>query len=143
MTDTLPLSAKGKFAPPPVLDPLAQRVSAAIQTWPDIISATHWHLNRANEVDGADFYVGEAELGHIHLNGEVHLATSLELRKLLLAKKLAQPFPYYASWVQSKIGTAAEAEHALWLFKLNYDRIKGETEIRLSERIEAYAFGER
>ena len=142
MTDTLPLSAKGKFAPPPILDLFAQRVSAAIQTWPDIISATHWHLYRADDVDGADFYVAEDELGHIHLNGEVHLATSLELRKLLLAKNLAKPFPYYASWVQTRIGTAAEAEHALWLFKLNYDRIKGETETRLSERIEAYGFGQ-
>ncbi len=138
MTDTLPLSAKGKFAPPPVLQGFAQKVSATIQTWPSIIAATHWQLNRATQVDGADFYVGEDELGHIHLNGEVHLATSLELRNLLLAKNLARPFRYYASWVDTMIASDADANHAAWLFRLNYDRICGTPLDALAKRITEY-----
>ena len=69
--------------------------------------------------------MGEQELGHIHLNGEVHLATSLELRKTFLAKKQARPFPYYASWVEASIKTEAQADHALWLFRENYMRLMG------------------
>ena len=123
--DTLPLNAKGRFAPPPILKGPASRVALEIATWPKIISATHWRLGQPGVVDGADFYVGEQELGHIHLNGEVHLATSLELRKTLLAKNQARPFPYYASWVETSIETEAEADHALWLFRVNYNRLMG------------------
>ena len=50
----------------------AQSVSAEIQSWPGIIAATHWFLYDRTQVDGADFYVGEKELGHIHLDGELH-----------------------------------------------------------------------
>ena len=123
--DSLPLNAKGRFAPPPVLKGPAGRVALEIATWPKVISATHWRLGQPGVVDGADFYVGEQELGHIHLDGEVHLATSLELRKTFLAKKQARPFPYYASWVEASIETEAEADHALWLFKVNYTRLMG------------------
>ena len=123
--DSLPLNAKGRFAPPPKLEGPAGRVASEIASWPNVISAAHWRLGRPGVVDGADFYVGEQELGHIHLDGEVHLATSLELRKTLLAKKHARPFPYYASWVEASIETEAEADHALWLFRLNYTRLMG------------------
>ena len=123
--DSLPLNAKGRIAPPPTLKGLAGRVAQEIASWPNIISATHWRLGQPGVVDGADFYVGDQELGHIHLDGEVHLATSLELRKTLLAQKKARPFPFYASWVEATIETEAEADHALWLFKLNYTRLMG------------------
>ena len=43
----------------------------------------------------------------------------------LLESLLAQPFPWYDSWVQFSIGTEAQAQHAIWLFRLNYDRING------------------
>ena len=123
--DSLPLNAKGRFAPPPLLEGPAGRVALEIASWPNVISATHWLLGRPGVVDGADFYVGEQELGHIHLDGEVHLATSLELRKKLLAKNQARPFPYYASWVEASIETEAQADHAIWLFRLNYTRLMG------------------
>ena len=122
---SLPLNAKGRFAPPPMLEGPAGRVALEIARWPNVVSATHWRLGKPGVVDGADFYVDEQELGHIHLDGEVHLATSLELRKTLLAKNHARPFPYYASWVETSIETEAQADHALWLFRLNYTRLMG------------------
>ena len=66
-----------------------QALSVEVQSWPGVIAATHWHFNRPNEVNGADFYVGTDELGHIHLDGEVHLATSIELREALLEASAA------------------------------------------------------
>ncbi len=117
------LEEKGKFSPPPVLNKYAQSVSNEIQKWKNIITATHWDLYDNTQVDGADFYVGKEELGHIHLNGSVHLTTSEELKKFLLGNKFAQSFPYGKNWVQFQIGNMEDVEKAIKLFKLNYERI--------------------
>ena len=38
------LADKGPIKPPPVLKGPAQLVSLEIQSWPDIVAATHWFL---------------------------------------------------------------------------------------------------
>ncbi len=136
------LQEKGLIVPPPPLAPQLQPIADSIQTWEGIIAATHWDLYNRTRPDGADFYVGEEELGHIHLNGEVHLATTNELRKPLVARGLAERFPYggggYAGWVNFHIHNEETARHALWLFRLNYDRIRGVALPQLLEEIEGY-----
>ncbi|GAC1382130.1 MAG: hypothetical protein NVSMB45_07880 [Ginsengibacter sp.] len=84
------LEDKGPIKPPPVLSNFPEQVSKEIQSWKEIIAATHWNLYDRKQTDGADFYVGEEELGHIHLDGEVHLATGKELASALLKRKLAK-----------------------------------------------------
>ena len=121
------LEDKGPIKPPPRLTKFPQQVSKEIQSWEGIISATHWDLYERTKPDGADFYVGKTELGHIHLDGEVHLATGLTLAKALIKNKLAEKFLYGADWVTCPVNTTEEATHAIWLFTLNYRRIKGET----------------
>ena len=135
MNERMMLEAKGPVRPVPVLNGYAETVSLAVQYWLGVIAATHWHLYRPTEVNGADFYVGTEECGHIHLDGEVHLATSLELRKSRLAHGLARPVPYYASWGETSIRNEAEAKHAIWLFRLNYDRIMGKSRQSMNENI--------
>ena len=94
--------------------------------------ATHWHLHRPAEVD---------ELGHLHLDGEVHLATSPELRAALVSAGLARRFAYrghpYDGWVEASVRTPADAVHATWLFQLNYDRLCNVTLETLLSRITA------
>lgn len=134
------LTEKGPIQPAPVLAGPGQQTAAAIQAWPAIISATHWDLFNRSRVDGADFYVGDAELGHIHLNGEVHLATTSALGVPLLERGLARPFSFgngYGDWVSFLIRTAADADHATWLFRLNYDRLRGASPEVLTERLRA------
>ena len=136
------LKQKGAVRPPPVLAEPFERVSQALQAWPGIVAATHWHLSRNREVDGADFYVGDEELGHLHLDGDVHLATNLALAVPLVEAGLARRFPYggsYAGWVEMSIRTDADAEHAIWLFRLNYDRLSGGAMSGLVERIASRA----
>lgn len=127
MTDiaqgTLPLADKGPIAPPPALQGPAQVVSEAVQAWPGVVAATHWNLFRRKDVDGADFYVGKEELGHIHLDGSVHLATSAALGAELIAEGSAQRFPWAKGWVQMRIYTDADAERATRLFRLNYEQL--------------------
>ena len=122
----LSLSQKGPLAPPPVLAGMAELVSLAVQSWPGVIAATHWYLFDRREIDGVDFYVGDDELGHIHLDGEVHLATSSELSQSLISAELARPFQFggsYASWCEFSVCTRVDVDRAIWLFRQNYDRI--------------------
>jgi len=120
------LEDKGKILPAPVLSKYPQMVSEEIQKWSNIISATHWDLYDKTKVDGADFYVGEKELGHIHLDGWVHLATNKELAQAMLKNKLAIKFPYAQDWVMFSIANAQNVKNAILLFQLNYERLKGE-----------------
>lgn len=131
------LSEKGPVVAPPVLDEPMRRVSTSVLSWPGVIGATHWHLYRPTDVDGADFYVGEEELGHIHLQGDVHLATSPGLRRALVELGLAKPFPFagYDDWVLFCIRDETDADQAEWLFRLAYDLLRGEAEDALIERI--------
>lgn len=134
------LEEKGPIQPPPVLTGPGQQTAAAIQSWPAVIAATHWDLFNRTRVDGADFYVGEDELGHIHLNGEVHLAATHALGVALLEQGLASPLPYgqqRGDWVGFQIRTADDAAHATWLFQLNYDRLRGVPLDALTQRLQA------
>lgn len=122
------LEEKGPISPPPQFALPIQTVSNALQTWGGLTAAAHWDLYDTALVDGADFYVGQEELGHIHLNGDVHLATINELRKPLVEAGLAQRFPFggeYEGWVLYHIQSAETARHAIWLFHLNYLRLTG------------------
>ena len=51
------LRNEGPIKPAPLLQGFAQEVSTELQTWPDIISATHWQLGDPTRVDGAEFHV--------------------------------------------------------------------------------------
>ena len=132
------LSEKGRFSPPPTLPKHAQVVSTALASWADVHARTHWLLGDETRVDGADFYVGESEIGHLHLEGQAHVATGVALRNALVAEKLASPFRYSSNFVVHDVARAADVEHALWLFRLAYDRAQGVTEEELISRVHQY-----
>ena len=131
------LAEKGRFAPPPALPTHAQAVSDALASWPSVHARTHWLLGDEREVDGADFYLGDEELGHLHLDGEAHIAVSLKLRGALIAAGLAQPFQWSRSFVVFRVKTAKDVAHALRLFQLSYDRRAGVPEATLLARVNA------
>ena len=130
------LESKGEIKPPPKLKGPAQSVSAEIQSWPGIIAATHWYIDDRSQVDGADFYVGEKELGHIHLDGELHLGVTVGLRRQLIEAGLAEALPWAEDWVQAPISSQKDARNALWLFRLAYDRLTGTPIPELRRRIQ-------
>lgn len=129
------LSAKGRRAPPPVLDAPFQGLSEEVQSWPGIVAATHWHLSRSGQVDGADFYRGDEELGHIHLDGEVHLATSPAIARALVGAGAAQPFPWAGAgeWVTFRMRAEADVRHAERLMRMAYDYLGGTSEAKVIE----------
>jgi len=119
------LESKGEVKPPPKLKGPAQVVSKEIQSWPGIIAATHWYIDDRTQVDGADFYVGEKELGHIHLDGELHLCVTVGLRRRLIDAGLAEALPWAEDCIQAPIDNQRDARKAMWLFRLAYDRLTG------------------
>jgi hypothetical protein len=119
------LAEKGRFAPPPKLKGPAQKVSSTLAGWPGVLARTHWQQGDETVVDGADFYVGEDELGHLHLDGEAHIMMPARLASALIGAGLGVPLPWSRSAVVFAIRTEADIRHALWLFKLNRDRLQG------------------
>ncbi len=120
---TLPREAKGPLAPPPALVGRFQAVADAVAAWPEVEATIHWHFSDQSRVDGADFYVGADELGHIHLDGSIHLATTPELGAELVAEGLGRPFPWARGWVMASIDRLG-VEAAVALFHRNYDRLR-------------------
>ncbi len=129
------LSAKGRHAPPPTLPKHAQTVSEALATWRGVWARTHWFLGDESQVDGADFYLGEDELGHLHLDGEAHIAVSAPLRDALILEGLAKPFRWSPSFVVFQVQTAKDVAPAKRLFELAYDRLRGTSEHELLARV--------
>ena len=107
------LADKGRFDRPPMLRSPLEAVSAAVRSWPGIVSATHWHYANSSMIDGADFYRGQEELGHIHTDGELHLATSPTIARALVDRGLAVPFRWPGEeWVMYMIRSDEDACHA-------------------------------
>lgn len=117
---TMARADKGPVAPPPALDGALGTVADAVAGWRGVISTAHWHLVHTTQLDGVDFYVGERELGHIHLDGSIHLATSPALGSALVAEGLARPFRFAHGWVEERISVIGP-DAAIALFQCNYE----------------------
>jgi Family of unknown function (DUF5519) len=124
---TLPRRAKGPIAPPPALTGKLKAVADAVAAWPDVEATTHWRFDQPNRVDGVDFYVGSDELGHIHLDGSIHLATTPRLGAELVAEGVGQPFVWARGWTTASIHGLG-VDRSVALFRRNYDRLRSPTE---------------
>jgi hypothetical protein len=51
---------------------------------------------------------------------------------------LADPFEWGDAWVQYRIRKKADVDHALWLFRLGYDRLNGTGIAILRQRVVDY-----
>ena len=119
---TMKRSEKGPDAPAPSLDGSLRVVADAVGAWPDVMTTAHWDLYDQSRLDGIDFYVVDRELGHIHLDGSIHLATSLKLGAALMAEGRARPFRYAEGWVCEEVDSIG-SDAAIALFRRNYDRL--------------------
>lgn len=120
---TLPRAAKGRVSPPPKLTGTLKAVTDIVVTWPEVQATTHWRFDAPDQVDGVDFYVGPDELGHIHLDGSIHLATSPRLGAELVAEGLGQPFVWAQGWTLASVNGLG-VEKSVALFRRNYDRLR-------------------
>jgi hypothetical protein len=135
------LAEKGRYAPPPQLEPAAQHASLAIAKWAGVHARAHWLLGDEREIDGADFYFGEDELGHIHLDSQAHVMHARPIAEALIKANLGRRFPWSADVVVFDIEKQTDVAHALWLFELGYDRRRGTKNAELLARITHYVEG--
>ena len=124
---TLPRRAKGPIAPPPALAGKLKEVADAVAGWPDVEATIHWRFDQPNRVDGVDFYVGSDELGHIHLDGSIHLATPPWLGSELVAEGLGKPFVWARGWTAPSIHRLG-VDRSVALFRRNYDRLRSSSD---------------
>lgn len=120
---TLSRIEKGPVAPPPRLARHLQNIVDVVAAWPGVMTTVHWHFADHSRVDGVDFYLGEQELGHLHLDGEIHLASNPPLGEALIAEGAAKPFRYLRGWVEARAQRIGE-DAAVALFRRNYERLQ-------------------
>jgi hypothetical protein len=63
------------------------------------------------------------ELGHLHLNGSIHLATGAALGEAQLAERLAQPGLYQPSWGEEQVRRVGP-DAAIIFFRRNYEDLQ-------------------
>jgi hypothetical protein len=120
---TLPRTEKGPVAAAPALSGPLQAIVDTVASWPGVDATVHWHFANQSRVDGVDFYVHEEELGHLHLDGSIHLATSPDLGKALIAEGAAKPFKYQPGWVEEQVKRIGP-DAAVALFRRNYEHLR-------------------
>ena len=120
---TLAREAKGPMAAPPRLQGDLQAVVDRVAAWPGVTASTHWHFADQGRIDGVDFYMDGDELGHLHLDGSIHLATSPTLSAELVDEGLGLPFRYARGWTQSRVDRLG-VEGSTAFFRRNYDRLR-------------------
>ncbi|MEO7736474.1 MAG: luciferase family protein [Kofleriaceae bacterium] len=101
---------------------------------PRVAVQAHWEIGSQTEVDGTDFYVGEHELGHIHLDGEAHVPLGRALVDELIRAKLGRRFSWSRDFV---VVDTDDAPHAIWVFSLRRAQIDGVAARALRERVQA------
>jgi hypothetical protein len=132
------LAEKGRYAPPPELAAPAQRVAQLVGHWPGVNARAHWLLGDESVVDGADFYFGQEEVGHIHLDSEAHIFIGKSGVDLLSSLGLAHRFHWSRDIAAFKILSQRDLAQALWLFELSYERCRGLTAAGILARISKY-----
>jgi hypothetical protein len=135
------LSEKGRYAPPPRLEAAAQHVSETIAKWTGVHARTHWLLGDERQIDGADFYFGDDELGHIHLDSQAHVMHARPVAEALIKSGLGRRFSWSEEVVVFDIRKQTDAAHALWLFELSYARRRGSKSTDLLGRVSQYVAG--
>jgi hypothetical protein len=97
----------------------AARITATVTAWEGVESAPH-------RFGGIEFRVGRRELGHLHGDRIADLPFPRRVRDELIAEGRARPHHVLpeSGWITVSIASSDEAEHAVKLFRMGYDRAR-------------------
>jgi hypothetical protein len=95
----------------------AELIRKEVESWPGVSTAPH-------RFGGVEFRVGRRELGHLHGSRLADLPFPVSIRKELIAARRADPHHILpeSGWVSFRIRGDADADAAIELFRLNYER---------------------
>lgn len=76
---------------------------------------------------GVELRLGMREVGHVHVGGVADLLVSVRLRRDLVAagRALAHHTLPQSGWISFRIRSEHDIPHAVDLFRLNYERLRG------------------
>lgn len=96
---------------------LTKKLESEVSAWPQVIVAPHQFAAR-------EFRFGNAEIGHVHLWGDVDIPFPLAVHDVLLAEGRAQRHRWLpnSGWVTYQIHNRSDLERATWLLRLSYLR---------------------
>jgi Family of unknown function (DUF5519) len=94
-----------------------ERLKEEVSSWPGI--SVHPHQFAARE-----YRFGRAEVGHVHLWGDVDIPFPRPLHEFLLEHHLAQQHRWVpdSGWTTFHIRSGEGVQHAIWLMRLSYLR---------------------
>src|SRR5881227_814516 len=95
----------------------ADRIAAIVGSWPEVEVGQH-------RFGGVEFRLGRRELGHLHGDRIADLPFPRRVRDELIAAGRARPHHVLpdSGWVTTSIASPEDAENALELFRMAYDR---------------------
>ena len=95
----------------------SERISEEVLAWPGVTAAPH-------RFGGVEFRLGRRELGHLHGDRLVDLPFPRRVRDELVAAGRARPHHVLpeSGWVSFRIESDDDAEAAIALFRLSYER---------------------
>jgi hypothetical protein len=96
-----------------------EHIATTVQSWPGVEAAPH-------RFGGVEFRVGRRELGHLHGDRIADLPFPRRVRDELIAEGRARPHHVLpdSGWVTTSIHSDSEAENAIELFRMSYDRAR-------------------
>jgi len=99
------------------MDSAHDRIRAAVSSWAGVTVAPH-------RFGGIEFRVGRRELGHLHGSRVADLPCPKSIRTELIAAGRARPHHVLpdTGWVSYYMHDVSDADGAIDLFRLNYDR---------------------
>ena len=96
-----------------------KKLEDEVSTWANV--SVHPH-----RFGGREFRVGSAELGHVHLGGDVDIPFPRSVRDALLAEGRAEEHRWVpnSGWITFRVRNDNDEDlrHALWLMRLSYVR---------------------
>jgi Family of unknown function (DUF5519) len=97
----------------------AAKITATVTAWEGVGSAPH-------RFGGIEFRVGRRELGHLHGDRIADLPFPRRVRDELIAAGRARPHHVLpdSGWVTTSIASPQDADNALALFRMAYDRAR-------------------
>ena len=94
-----------------------EQIAEVVRAWPGVEAAPH-------RFGGVEFRVGRRELGHLHGDRIADLPFPRRVRDELIAEGRARPHHVLpdSGWITVSIHSSEEADNALDLFRMAYER---------------------
>ena len=99
------------------------RFNKEVSSWPGI--SVHRHRFAARE-----YRFGQAEVGHVHIWGDVDIPFPKPVHNFLVERNLAEQHSWVpdSGWTTFRMRGGKDIEHAIWLMRLSYLRFALKTE---------------